>query len=290
MPWYYLALISAFTVALADVFTKKGFAGYSTYSLLLVRFGVPGMMLIPVSLYLGLPPLQKEFWYYLLACIPLELMAMWLYITAIRDYPLHLTLPFLAFTPVFNIVTGYLFLDETVRLIGFTGIMLVVIGTYILNIDHLFNNPRDLLSPFKAILRIRGSVLMLIAAAIYSLTSVLSKGAMLYATPQTFGAFYFVVIGAAAIVFVLATRPRAVGEVLQRKKYMLLIGVSMSIMVIAHFLAIAEVEVAYMISVKRSSLLFGILLGAWLFRDVNLRQHIPAAVIMLIGVILIVNN
>jgi drug/metabolite transporter (DMT)-like permease len=61
-------------------------------------------------------------------------------------------------------------------------------------------------------------------------------------------------------------------------------------MVVTHFLAIAMVEVAYMIAVKRTSLLFGILLGAWLFRDVNFKQHIPAAVIILIGVILIVNN
>ena len=290
MQWYYLALLSALTLALADAFTKKGFSGYSTSLIILVRFAFPGILLAPVSLYLGLPPVQTEFWYYLAVCVPLELIAMWLYITAIRDYPLHLTLPFLAFTPVFNILTGYLFLNETIRLYGFVGIMLVVVGTYYLNIDHLMSNRRDLMAPFKAVVRVRGSMLMLLAAAIYSLTSVFSKAAMQYASPETFGAFYFVVIGMAAILLVIVLQPRAIAQVMQRKKYMLLVGVAMSIMVVSHFMAIAMVEVAYMISVKRMSLLFGILLGAWLFRDVKFSQHIPAAVIMLFGVILIVNS
>jgi uncharacterized membrane protein len=71
---------------------------------------------------------------------------------------------------------------------------------------------------------------------------------------------------------------------------MSVVAIAMAVMVVSHFIAVAQVEVAYMISVKRTSLLFGILLGAWLFRDVNFKQHIPAAVIILIGVILIVNN
>ena len=61
----------------------------------------------------------------------------------------------------------------------------------------------------------------------------------------------------------------------------------MSVMVVTHFLAISMVEVAYMVTVKRSSLLFGIVFGYVLFREGRLIQHIPAALIMLIGVTLI---
>lgn len=287
MSWFYLALLSALTVALADAFTKKGFAGYPTLPILLVRFSVPGLLLLPLSLYLGLPPVPAEFWYYLAACVPLELIAMWFYITAIRDYPLHLTLPFLAFTPVFNILTGYLVLSEQIRLSGFLGILLVVLGTYILNIDSIRHPVRDALAPFRAVLRMRGSMLMLLVAAIYSFTSVLSKRAMQYATPETFGAFYFVVLGLAVLCIAIVLQPRALPAVWRQPRYMLLVGVFMAIMVVSHFLAIAMVEVAYMVSVKRTSMLFGIVLGVWLFRAGSLRQHVPAASIMLAGVTLI---
>ena len=212
---------------------------------------------------------------------------MWLYIIAIRDYPLHLTLPFLAFTPVFSILTGYLVLGEQVDVSGLIGILLVVVGTYILNIDSVRHPLRDALAPFRAVVRVRGSMLMLLVAGIYSFTSVLSKRAMQFATPESFGAFYFVVLGLAVLCLALLLQPRAVPPVWQRPRYMLLVAIFMAIMVVSHFLAIAMVEVAYMLSVKRTSLLFGILLGIWLFRAGSLRQHVPAAIIMLVGVTLI---
>jgi drug/metabolite transporter (DMT)-like permease len=57
-------------------------------------------------------------------------------------------------------------------------------------------------------------------------------------------------------------------------------------MIYTHFLALQRVEVAYMISVKRTSLLFGILYGALVFREPGLANHLPAAALMLAGVAL----
>jgi drug/metabolite transporter (DMT)-like permease len=56
------------------------------------------------------------------------------------------------------------------------------------------------------------------------------------------------------------------------------------LMAVTHFLAIERVEVAAMIAVKRTSLLFGILYGAWLFREAGLRRHLAAGALMVAGV------
>ena len=58
-------------------------------------------------------------------------------------------------------------------------------------------------------------------------------------------------------------------------------------MAITHFLALEQIETAYMIAVKRTSLLFGILYGAWLFKEQNLGLHIFAGGLMVAGVTLI---
>ncbi len=58
-------------------------------------------------------------------------------------------------------------------------------------------------------------------------------------------------------------------------------------MVIAHFVALKDVETAYIITVKRTSLLFAMLYGAWLFREPGLRQNLFAGVLMLAGVALV---
>jgi drug/metabolite transporter (DMT)-like permease len=67
----------------------------------------------------------------------------------------------------------------------------------------------------------------------------------------------------------------------------LLVGVFMAGMVLAHFYAIEHVEVAYMIAVKRTSLLFGMLYGAWLFGETGLARNLVAALLMVAGVYLI---
>ena len=46
--------------------------------------------------------------------------------------------------------------------------------------------------------------------------------------------------------------------------------------------------VAYMIAVKRSSLLFGIVYGALVFGEARLRQHLFAGSLMVAGVALVV--
>jgi uncharacterized membrane protein len=62
----------------------------------------------------------------------------------------------------------------------------------------------------------------------------------------------------------------------------------MALMVLTHFYAIAQVEVAYMIAVKRTSLLFGMLYGAWLFAETGLVKNLVAGMLMILGIMLIV--
>lgn len=288
MEWFYLALISAISLALADGFAKKYFQGHTAWDLLLVRFMVPGLLLLPITLLGSYPPLESQFWLWIAALMPLEILAMMLYSLAIRDSALHLTLPYLAFTPVFNVVTGKLILGESVSSDKLLGILLVVFGAYLLNSKkYAITHPKHLLLPLLSIVSERGSRLMLITAVIYSFTSVLGKGAMQYVGPDYFGAFYFSILGSVSLLVVMVVRPKSFKVLYQKPGKVMMVGVFMGIMVIAHFMAIALVEVAYMITVKRTSLLFGIILGAIMFSEKNLGQHFIAGSFMVTGVAVI---
>jgi drug/metabolite transporter (DMT)-like permease len=289
MNWLALTLLSAFALATADALSKRYLSHYRPGELVLVRFGVSGALLLPVLLWQPWPALSPAFWGWMAVSIPMELLAMWLYMQAIRTSPLSLTLPYLAFTPAFNTLTGYVVLGETVTWTGLSGILLVVLGAWLLNLDAATNGTGlNMLAPFRAITRERGSRLMLIVAAIYSLTSVTSKGALLQANPAFFGPFYFVVLGAAAAVL-FASRDVSSWRAPGKHPWAHLgIGIFMAAMVVTHFYAIEHIEVAYMIAVKRTSLLFGMLYGAWLFRETGLVKNLIAGALMVLGVYLIV--
>jgi drug/metabolite transporter (DMT)-like permease len=288
MHWLGLTLLSAFCLATADAATKRYLSHYQPAEMVLVRFGVTGALLLPLLFLQPWPELTLPFWGWVAVLLPLEILAMWLYMRAIRECPLSLTLPYLAFTPVFNIVTGYLFLGESVSLPGVAGILLVVCGAWYLNLDAARSGQRlDLLAPFRAIARERGSRLMLGTAALYSLTSVLGKGALQYAPPRFFGPFYFALLALTATTLFASRGFRRWSAAGRDVWGCLLVGVFMAGMVLAHFYAIEHVEVAYMIAVKRTSLLFGLLYGAWLFGETGLGRNLVAVLLMVAGVYLI---
>lgn len=129
MDWVSLSLLCAFSLASADAATKAWLQGFSARELVMVRFGVVGFLMTP--LLIGMPPvldLPATFWVWIAALIPLEIVAMLIYMAAIRDHPLSLTLPYLAFTPVFVIAVAWVLLGEEVSPLGAAGVGLVVAG------------------------------------------------------------------------------------------------------------------------------------------------------------------
>jgi drug/metabolite transporter (DMT)-like permease len=288
MHWLGLTLLSAFCLATADAATKRYLSHYRATEMVLVRFGVTGVLLLPLLFLQPWPELTLPFWGWVAALLPLEILAMWLYMRAIRESPLSLTLPYLAFTPAFNIITGYLFLGESVSWTGFSGILLVVCGAWLLNLDAARTGRRlNVLAPFYAVAREPGSRLMLGTAALYSITSVLGKGALQYVTPGFFAPFYFALLAFVATVLFASRELRSWSAAGRNLRAHMLVGFFMAGMVLAHYYAIEHVEVAYMIAVKRTSMLFGLLYGAWLFGETGLARNLAAALIMVAGVYLI---
>lgn len=289
VDWLSLSLLCAFFLASADAATKAWLGDYSAHELALVRFGATGLLMSPLLIGLGAPTdLPLDFWIWIMAMMPLEIAAMLLYMKAIRDHPLSLTLPYLTFTPVFVILTGYLLLGERVHRSGALGILLVVAGAWLLNQEHArFKDWRTWGAPLTAILDEPGSRMMLGAALLYSATSAMGKGAMRYMDAAHFGAFYFLLLAAASLLLFAVPQPRVLTKMWRRPRAVVAVGLLQGAMVYTHFLALQRIEVAYMIAVKRTSLLFGILFGALFFGERGLGVHILAGGLMLGGVFLI---
>jgi drug/metabolite transporter (DMT)-like permease len=298
MHWLSLTLLCAFSLAASDAVAKKYLSHLDTRSLTFIRLSFAGLLMAPLLVDVNITGLPAEFWLWMALTVPAELVAMYLYMKAIREYPLSLTVPYLAFTPIFVVVTGWLFLGESTSVTGFIGILLIVAGAWLLNIPEVGLGPRlrgddgkrrrnnwvRYLEPFKNIFRNPGSRYMLGAAVIYSITASGSKAAMEYMGSQQCGALYFATIGMVALILF---GQRGITTIKNNFLPALAVAALMAVMVFVHFKAIELVEAAYMISVKRSSLLFGIIFGVLFFQEKHLGMHLFAAGMMLAGVFVI---
>ena len=287
MDWVSLSLASAFLLATSDALAKKAVQDENEYLVAWFRLLFTLPVLIITLVLTPWPVLDKDFYQAFFIALPVELITIILYVKALKLSPLSLTAPFLSLTPVFLISISYLLLGEKVSLIGALGILLIAAGGYILNIDTV---RRGLFEPLRSILRDKGALLMIAVALLYSITSSLGKIAITHSSPLFFGASYFIALNIAFLPMALLKGRGSAKEFIRSGKYKRLFfpGVCYALMVVTHMEALSLTKVAYMISVKRTSLLMSVIYGYLLFQEGNSRGRFLGAFLMFTGFVLVV--
>lgn len=229
----------------------------------------------------GLPRVQPSFWPALAVTLGVNLLAITLYVKAIQLSPLSLTFPFLAFTPIFLLLTGFIALGELPDLLGVVGILLVGVGAYVLNLDKL---KEGLLAPVRNIAREPGSLLMLIVAALWSVSAVADKVALLSSSPFFFLAVFHILF---PVLYLPVLRVRARGhgrQILGEAPALLAFAFLGALMILFQMSAVRLTLVSYVIAIKRAGMVFSILLGYFFFREGHLKVRLTAAALMVVGV------
>lgn len=285
MPWVIYASLSALSLATTDALSKKALSKSGSIFIAWVRLTFALPFLLTILPFIDIPRLDTTFWITIIVILPLEISSTLLYLRAIEISPLSMTIPFLALTPVFSILTSFVILNELPSLKGSAGILLIAAGAYLLNIH---TTKEGMLEPLKKILQEKGSMLMILVAFIYSITSNLGKIAINHSGPCFFAVFYVLYIGLALLPFVIMKHRREVIPLLRINfPLFTLIGLSFAIMVITHNLAIRLIEVPYMISIKRMSLVFSVIYGAVFFNEANIKERLLGVTVMVIGAVII---
>jgi len=199
-----------------------------------------------------------------------------------------LSVPFLALTPVFSVMTGFFILGENVTPGGIAGVLLIMAGAYTINLKHVING---VTKPVSEIFRNRGSLYMVIVALIFSLTTALTKKAMLSSDPESFPFIYNFSVSAAMapIVMVRLSTPgrRTLKISLSSTVFFLAMGLSLALACVFYYKAVSIANIAYVVSVKRLSLILSVFYGWLFFRERDIHIHLGSTVCMVAGVILI---
>ncbi|WP_224983679.1 EamA family transporter [Geomonas agri] len=285
MPlWFPLTVLSAFFLATSDATTKRALTGRNEYLVTWLRI-VPTLPLFLVALpFIPIPKIGDDFYFCIFAGLPLEAVAIILYTKALKLSPLSLTLPLLSLTPLLLLVVPYLLLGERISPTGGIGILLIALGGYLLNTGR---GETGVLAPLKALAREKGALCMLAVATIYSVTSTLGKRAIAASSPLFFAGVYLPLLVLVLTPLALYKSRGELGPALRNgtAKAVILPAICYALQALTHVFAVNLTNVAYMIAVKRLSLLFGVLYGHYLFKE---RGGIVSTIIMLLGVFLIV--
>lgn len=290
MLWFWLALSTAFFQASESAALKKWFGDLPPLQMSAVMLLYSAPFFAAALPFVWQTP-SEGFWPVMAVLLPLNALAYVLNMIAINVAPLSLTMPYLSFTPVFAALAAWPMLGEEVSPLGWIGIAITVAGSWVLNLDGTARRRtfrERLLAPLAALASERGARCMLATALIFGLTSVLGKQLLRHAAPAFAGVVFFLCL-TALVLGVLVLSGRLDRALLRHLAARPVRGGVIGLMALAHNLAhmaaLALAPVAYMISVKRLSGVFGVVYGGLLFEEKNVRLRLMGALLMCLGAV-----
>jgi len=284
MLWILLATATAFVVATQDAWVKKHFAHLSSYEMAVIPMFYSLPMFTATLFLVEIPPLDQIFVFCFLVSLPLNAVCFTLYMRAIQISPLSLTLPYLAFTPIFAIVPGYLFLAELPNLWGGAGVLLTVLGSFVLNLD-----PREARAGLGSahLPREPGSILMLIVAFLFGFAVVIGKMAIVHSSVMFFTVLFFAVLNASMVLVLWLLGKVKLQTFTGKPLKGLMAGILLYLHAVLHGWAVSLTKVVYMISVKRLSILIGVFFGGLFFKEENIPIRAAGTLLMLAGAVIV---
>lgn len=286
--WVYYSLFFAIFSALGTFLVKNLTKKINYFSLLYTFLAFNISITFVLLLFLGgIPKVTPQFYLYIGIAALLDSVAFVSSFWAISKSPISLLSPIASFTPVFTTLIAIFALNEVPAPLKFAGILLVVIGAYLLNVADV---KQGILAPFKTLFSHKGVLLFLIANFIWGITPIFQKKAIFETSPQIplFASVMGMFFGFLFLTpFAFRKAIASLKEVRKNIKWFMLNGVGTAFSQAAAYAAFALVFVGYAVSIFRLSTLFIIILGGVFLKERRIKERLLGASVMLLGAILL---
>ncbi|MBT4257910.1 EamA family transporter [archaeon] len=290
IEWYSFALISALFSATAAITQKKVLFKEKalTFTTILALFNL--IIAIPFFFLINWEQVTNSGILVLFIKSILGAISFLLVMLGIKNLELSKALPLLVLTPGLVAIFAFIFLNESLSKIEIFGVILLVIGTYILSLKpkQKFN------SPIKEAIKSKGIYYIFLALILFTTTSILDK-AILSNFKVPINAFmglqhlFFAIIFLTLILF--SKEKEIVKKSFKRSwRWILLVAFITMTYRYTYINSIKLAPVALALSLKRISVFLAVIIGGKLFKEHNLPRKIVATIILITGAILIING
>ena len=289
MDWFYLSLISAIFSAAAAIFQKRILFEMEAldFSLLLSFFSM--ILSIPFLVNVNYGSLSVINLAVLFLKSVLGCLAFLSVMLAIKNLEISKALPLLALTPGFVAIFAFIFIGDALSIIQVCAIVLLLAGTYLLEArkgDKIFD-------PFKVFIRSRNHRYVIYALFLFTVTSILDR-LLLHRynlPPNAFIGFQhiFFAINFYAIFLISGRNISPLIKTSTKPIWFLILVISLLTLTYRYteILSVKLAPVALVISVKRISVFFAVIIGGRIFKEEKLLLKATATALIILGAILI---
>lgn len=292
MTWFFVALISAFLSAFAAITQKKVLfnLGALEFSFLLSLVNL--LFSIPFFFFIDYDTINTLNLSILFAKSIIGVGAFLCVMISLKNLEISNALPLLALTPGFVAVFAFIFLGESLKMIEVIGLIFLIAGTFILE----NKNFKELFFPFSIFLKSKYHRFIILALLLFTASSILDKLLLvkLNLSPISLTAFQHIYFALLFSILYIFFRSKEEAAPVSIKKNNLGWIAFISILTIGYrytqIVAVSLASVALVLAIKRTSVFWATVIGGKLFNDKDLLKRSLAAILILIGAILILRE
>ncbi len=292
MTWFFIALTSAFLSAFAAITQKKVLfnLGALEFSFLLSLVNL--LFSIPFFFFIDYATINTFNLSILFIKSIIGVGAFFCVMLSLKNLEISNALPLLALTPGFVAIFAFILLGESLKMIEVLGLLFLIAGTFILE----SKNFKELFFPFSIFLKSKYHRFIILALLLFTASSILDKLLLikLNLSPISLTAFQHIYFAILFSILYIFFRSKEVAAPVSMKKNNLGWIALISILTIGYrytqIVAVSLASVALVLAIKRTSVFWATVIGGKLFNDKDLLKRSLAAILIVIGAILILRD
>ncbi len=283
MLWALFSFVSAISQSTGNVFIKKLTSKLDIFSIFFSLFVFWTPIMICLLIFSKTSQLSILFIVLTFIAAILVLLGNIFYFMALKTAPLSLAMPVYALTPFFAMVFSIMINKEIPNIYGVVGTLLIVVGCYSLNLKATKNG---IIAPLLKIFNDKGTRFAFFASLIFGISLTIDKFNI--KMTNTFFYFSFKWIFLTFIFLVLLIKIKINFKGIKSNYKQVIESNFLSILSeLLYMVALGMCFVAYVTAIKRSSVLFDVVYGHFIFKEKETKQRFIGASIIVIGLILI---
>jgi len=224
------------------------------------------------------------FFIYLTMNVIMISAVMWLYFRALQISPMSMCVPFLSFTPVFLIPTGFLILGQVPSPLKAVGVVLIVIGSLVMH-RKLF--AEGWMAPVKAVINEKGSRYMLLVSLIFSVTNPIDAKLVMMSDVFTEAFAYGLGLSISFWIMTLFKGGDFAAATRGNWKWISLAGLLDAVSLLFQLASYTYIAVVIVVSIKRAGIILAVFSGWLFFHERGITDKVIAASVMFCGVLVL---
>ena len=283
--WFFLSLLSALFQVLRNMSMKH--LGHTLDDTINVwgrfTFLIPFMLVF--ALWNGIPTVQPVFWLYCALFGISQTLATLSLSKGLQLSDISIVTALWKISLVVLVVFAYFTLGEIPSPLGFAGIVISVVGVYLLNVhkSHI-----SFWAPIRELFVDGGLRYTVISALLYAPSLVLLRQAIAYSDAYFSNLVAYIAASLVVLPLVLVRSRQHIAQIPRYWPSFLSMGLFAAMTSVCQSLAFQMTLTTYVEAVKQAEIIFALIIGAMVFKErARIRTILPGSLTMLLGIVLL---